>query len=63
VAVGLVAVSPAGAASPAFSATVEDDTLTDTARGFANFIALRLATGNPDVLEVDFGENGSKSAG
>jgi hypothetical protein len=57
VAVGLVSVNPAGAASP--DATVADGVLTVTGSGANDQLALRLAAGSPDTLEVDFGDDGS----
>jgi Ca2+-binding RTX toxin-like protein len=61
-ALGLVAVAttanPAGATqSP--SASVASDTLTVQGTNASELLALRLATGTPGVLDVDFGDDGS----
>jgi hypothetical protein len=57
-AVGLAAAGPAGAAqSP--SARVENDTLTVSGTSGSDRIALRLAPGSPDTLEVDVDDDGS----
>jgi hypothetical protein len=57
-AAGLVAAAPAGATSRT-SASVSGDTLTVTGRSSGESLALRLAAGDVDTLEVDFGDDGS----
>ena len=57
-AVGLIAAGPAGAASPT-SASVSGDTLTVTGSSASESLALRLAAGDANTLEVDFGDDGS----
>jgi len=57
-AVGLIAAGPAGAASPT-SASVSGDTLTVTGSSASESLALRLAAGEANTLEVDFGDDGS----
>jgi Ca2+-binding RTX toxin-like protein len=59
-AAGLATAMPAGAAAP--TASVADDTLTVTGSSAADRIALRLAPGLPDRLEVDFGDDGLADA-
>ena len=63
-AAGLAAAAPAGA-GPAASeptASVADDTLTVRGSSAADRIALRLAPGLPDRLDVDFGDDGVADA-
>ena len=55
-AVGCVAGGPA---APPNSASVSGDTLTVTASSASESLALRLASGNANTLEVDFGDDGS----
>jgi Ca2+-binding RTX toxin-like protein len=55
---GLAAAAPAAAASTP-SASVADDTLTILGTQAADQLALRLATADPNTLEVDFGDDGS----
>jgi hypothetical protein len=57
-AVGLIAAGPAGAASRT-SASVSADTLTVTGSSASESLALRLAAGDANTLEVDFGDDGS----
>jgi hypothetical protein len=57
-AVGLVAAGPAGAA-PRTSASVSGDTLVVNGSSAGEALALRLAAGDADTLEVDFGNDGS----
>ena len=57
-AVGLIAAGPAGAASRT-SASVSGDTLTVTGSSASESLALRLAAGDANTLEVDFGDDGS----
>ena len=57
-AVGLVAAGPAGAA-PRTSASVSGDTLEVNGSSAGEALALRLAAGDADTLEVDFGNDGS----
>lgn len=57
-AVGLIAAGPAGAASRT-SASVSGDTLTVTGSSASESLALRLAAGEANTLEVDFGDDGS----
>jgi Ca2+-binding RTX toxin-like protein len=54
---GLVTIGPAAAATS--SASVANDTLTVTGAQGADRLALRLAAGDPNSLQVDFGDNGS----
>jgi len=56
-----VAVATAGpaSASPAPSASVAYDTLTVTGTNAAEHLALRLAPGAPNTLQVDFGDDGT----
>ena len=56
-----VGVSAAGAASaaPTGSASVANDTLTVTVTPRADQLALRLAAGDPNTLEIDFGDDGT----
>jgi hypothetical protein len=60
-AAGLATAAPAGASAPP-TASVADDTLTVTGSSAADRIALRLAPGLPDRLEVDFGDDGLADA-
>jgi Ca2+-binding RTX toxin-like protein len=55
-AVALASASPADAKP---FASVENDTLTVSADGINDRIALRLAAGAPGTLQVDFGDDGS----
>jgi hypothetical protein len=57
-AVGLVAGGPAGATGRT-SASVSNDTLTVTGSSSRDSLALRLAAGDANTLEVDFGDDGS----
>jgi hypothetical protein len=57
-AVGLVAAGPAGAA-PRTSASVSGDTLVVNGSSASEALALRLAAGDANTLEVDFGDDGS----
>jgi hypothetical protein len=57
-AVGLIAAGPAGATSRT-SASVSGDTLTVTGSTASDSLALRLAAGDTNTLEVDFGDDGS----
>jgi hypothetical protein len=57
-AVGLAAAGPAGAA-PRTSAEVSGDTLVVSGSSAGESLALRLAAGDADTLEVDFGDDGS----
>lgn len=57
-AAGLVAGGPAGATSRT-SASVSGDTLTVTGSSAGESLALRLAAGDANTLEVDFGDDGS----
>jgi hypothetical protein len=57
-AVGLVAAGPAGAA-PRTSASVSGDTLVVNGSSASEALALRLAAGDANTLEVDFGNDGS----
>ena len=56
--VGLVAAGPAGAA-PRTSASVSDDTLVVNGSSASEALALRLAAGDANTLQVDFGNDGS----
>jgi hypothetical protein len=56
--VGLVAAGPAGATGQT-SASVSNDTLTVTGSRSGDSLALRLAAGDANTLEVDFGDDGS----
>jgi Ca2+-binding RTX toxin-like protein len=55
-AVGLVTAGPAAATA---SASVANDTLTVIGTPGADRLALRLAAGDPNTLQVDFGDDGS----
>jgi hypothetical protein len=57
-AVGLVAAGPAGA-TPRTSAQVAGDTLVVSGSSASESLALRLAAGDANTLEVDFGNDGS----
>jgi hypothetical protein len=57
-AAGLVAAGPAGAA-PRTSASVSGDTLVVNGSSASEALALRLAAGDANTLEVDFGNDGS----
>ncbi len=57
-AAGLAAAVPAGAA-PRTSASVSGDTLVVNGGSASDSLALRLAAGDVDTLEVDFGNDGS----
>jgi hypothetical protein len=59
VAVGLATTGSAGATPPAGSSSVGSDTLTVTATSGADQLALRVAPGDPNTLQVDFGDDGS----
>jgi hypothetical protein len=62
VALGLAAsalVAGTGHAGAAETATVANDTLTVSAGSGADRLALRLQAGSPDMLQVDFGDDGS----
>jgi hypothetical protein len=61
-AIGLAAsalVAGAGSAHAAGSAAVANDTLTVSAASGADRVALRLQSGAPGMLQVDFGDDGS----
>ena len=58
-AAGAAMAGPAGAATPRTSASVSDDTLTVNGSSASEALALRLAAGDPNTLEVDFGDDGS----
>jgi hypothetical protein len=59
-AAAVAAVAFAGpAAAATTSATVENGTLTITGTSGSDQLALRLRSGDPNVLEVDFGDDGS----
>ena len=55
---GLGAAAPAGA-TPRTSASVSGDTLTVSGSSASESLALRLAAGDPNTLQVDFGDDGS----
>jgi hypothetical protein len=57
---GLATAGPAGAAT---SASVSNDTLTVNGDSGDDRIALRLAAGSADTLQVDFGDDGSAEQG
>ena len=57
-ALGVMAGGPAGATSRT-SASVHGDTLTVTGSSRGESLALRLAAGDPNTLQVDFGDDGS----
>ena len=54
---GLVTAGPAAADRPG-SASVDDGTLTVTGSNQGEALALRLAPGDPNTLQVDFGDDG-----
>jgi hypothetical protein len=56
---GLVAAGPAGASVPRTSAFVSGDRLTVIGSPASDTLALRLAAGDPNTLQVDFGDDGS----
>ena len=60
-ALGLLAAGPAGpaGATPRTSATVSGDTLFVRGSSASESLALRLAAGDANTLEVDFGDDGS----
>jgi RTX calcium-binding nonapeptide repeat (4 copies) len=55
----VVAASPAGASGSRPAADVSGDTLRVVGTGRGESLALRLASGDPATLEVDFGDDGS----
>jgi len=57
-ALGLATAGPA-AAAPAGAASVADDTLTVIGRNGSEELALRLAVGDANTLQVDFGDDGT----
>jgi Ca2+-binding RTX toxin-like protein len=59
VAVGLATTGSAGATPPTGSSSVGSDTLTVMGTSGADQLALRLAPGDPNTLQVDFGDDGS----
>jgi Ca2+-binding RTX toxin-like protein len=61
IAAGLLsgATATAGAAQPPYKVKTHDRTLTVTARNAGDDLALRLAAGNPQILQVDVGDDGS----
>jgi hypothetical protein len=58
-AVGLATTGSAAAAPPAGSSSVSNDTLTVIGTSHDDQLVLRLATGDPTTLVVDFGDDGS----
>src|SRR5262245_24983897 len=55
---GLLAATPAGAAPPT-TASVVGDTLVVRGGSAGEALALRLAAGNTNTLQVDFGDDGT----
>jgi hypothetical protein len=51
-----------GAAPPTGSASVANDTLTVTGTSAGDRLVLRLAAGDPNTLQIDFGDDGSTDA-
>lgn len=58
VAVGIAMTGSAAASAPTGSSQVADDTLTIVGTRGSDRLALRVAPGDPDSLQVDFGDDG-----